>query len=99
MQLVRALLGLLLWPLCVAALWTLLPALGWAQAQGCGLATWENAALSGGFLGWLFLYLAFPPPVRSYILAHELTHALWALALGGRAERIRVNPVHYTHLT
>ena len=91
MRLVRALLGILLWPLCVAVLWTLLTALGWAQAQGCGLATWENAALSGGFLGWLFLYLAFPPPVRSYILAHELTHALWALAMGGRVGRIRVN--------
>lgn len=91
MPFVRALFGLLLWPLCMAVLWTLLTALGWAQAQGSGLATWENAALAGGFLGWLILFLAFPPPMRSYILAHELTHAIWALAMGGRVGRLRVN--------
>ncbi len=91
MKFFRAVLGVLLWPFCVAVLWTLLTALGWAQAQGSGLATWENGALAGGFLGWLVLYLVFPPPTRSYVLAHELTHALWALAMGGRVGRLRVS--------
>ncbi len=91
MRFLRALLGILLWPCCVAVLWTLLTALGWAQAQGGGLATWENAALAGGFLAWMFLFLVFPRPMRSYILAHELTHALWALAMGGCVKRLRLN--------
>jgi len=47
-------------------------------------------ALAGGFLLWLFLYFALPRPVRSYILAHELTHALWASVMGAEVLKLQV---------
>lgn len=44
----------------------------------------------GGFLFWLFVWIALPRPARTYVLAHELTHALWGLAMGARVSRLRV---------
>lgn len=44
----------------------------------------------GGFLVWLILFALFPKPVRTYVLAHELTHALWGLLMGAKVSRLRV---------
>lgn len=44
----------------------------------------------GGFGIWLILFFMFPKPVRTYVLAHELTHALWGLLMGARVSRLRV---------
>jgi len=51
-------------------------------------------ALIGGFLAWTVLFAFFPRPLRSYILAHELTHALWGLLMGASVSRIRVRGNH-----
>jgi len=43
-----------------------------------------------GFVLWLILYMVMPRPMRTYILAHELTHALWAWAFGAKVSDLRV---------
>ena len=46
--------------------------------------------LPTGFALWLLLWALLPRPVRAYVLAHELTHAFWALLLGDRVGAIAV---------
>jgi hypothetical protein len=83
--------GLCLLPLCVAAtrgvallVQSIQPS---ASAQVPAAAWW----LVGGFLLWLFLFFVTPRPVRTYVLAHELTHALWGWIMGARVSRLRVS--------
>ncbi len=45
----------------------------------------------GGFAAWLLLNAIFPRPVRTYVLGHELTHALWGMLMGARVSRLRVS--------
>jgi len=57
---------------------------------------WSNLDLTtywfaGGFVIWLLLFFMLPRPVLSYVLAHELTHALWGLLMGARVSRLRVS--------
>jgi len=51
-------------------------------------------ALVAGSMAWILLFTLFPRPLRSYILAHELTHALWGVMMGARISRIRVKADH-----
>ncbi len=51
-------------------------------------------ALVTGSMAWILLFTIFPRPLRSYILAHELTHALWGVMMGARISRIRVKADH-----
>lgn len=50
----------------------------------------ETIALAGGYALWLALWFFLPRPAKSYILAHELTHALWALLFGAKVSKISV---------
>ncbi len=50
----------------------------------------EGWALPIGFLLWIALFFLLPRPFRTYVLGHELTHALWALMMGGRVGKIKV---------
>lgn len=47
-------------------------------------------AFGAGFLAFFVLILICPTPVRTYVLGHELTHALWGLAFGARVSNIKV---------
>lgn len=49
------------------------------------------AWLLGGFALWIFVFFAMPKPVMTYVLAHELTHALWAFAMGARVSKLKVS--------
>ena len=51
-------------------------------------------ALFAGFLLWIILYYILPRPVRAYILAHELTHALWATVMGADVSDLKINKDH-----
>lgn len=44
-----------------------------------------------GFFLWIFLYFVMPRPIRSYVLAHELTHALWGWLMGARIRKLRIS--------
>ncbi len=54
------------------------------QSLTIGLAFW------GGFGLWLAVFAFLPKTTRTYVLGHELTHALWALMMGARVSGLRV---------
>jgi hypothetical protein len=47
-------------------------------------------AFAGGYLLWLMIFTLLPKPTRTYVLGHELTHALWALLMGARVSGLSV---------
>ncbi len=51
-------------------------------------------ALFAGFIIWIILYYILPRPVRTYIIAHELTHALWATVMGADVFNMKINEDH-----
>lgn len=82
--------GLLLMPFAVALTRTLaMLVLGFGVDSAWGLppAAW---AMAGGFLLWMFIFATLPRPAKTYVLAHELTHALWAWISGARVSKFRV---------
>lgn len=89
MAVIRFFIGLCLIPLCVAAAATIVELLGVITPSESGM-TLAGASTVGGFLAWLLVYFVLPRPVRSYVLAHELTHALWGSLMGARIFKIRV---------
>lgn len=87
----KVLFGIVLLPFCFAASRTL-----WALVAGLQPPSWSRLplamwALAGGFLFWLVVYACLPRMVRTYVLAHELTHALWAWLMGARVSKLRVS--------
>jgi hypothetical protein len=87
----KLLIGLALLPLCAAATHSLADLI-----NQLGLVSWTHvpapvAWLVGGFLFWLLIFLCMTRPIRTYVLAHELTHAFWALLMGARVSRLRVS--------
>lgn len=90
MRLLKLLVGLLLLPFCYALARTvadLVLALRPPSVGDLPLSFW---GLLGGFILWVFIYYALPRPVRSYVLAHELTHALWGALMGARVSDLKV---------
>ncbi len=87
MRFVKFFIGVLLLPICVSVTLSLAaivkPAYGHTTAP-----FW---ALIVGFSLWLFLYFALPRPTRTYVLGHELTHALWAWLMGGGVRKLKVS--------
>ena len=83
--------GILLLPFCVAITRTLVSMLQLIQPlsySSLPLSTW---GLVVGFTLWVFLFFCLPRPTRSYVLAHELTHALWGWVMGARVKRMRIS--------
>jgi hypothetical protein len=61
-----------------------------AATQDIGTMTAQEWALPIGFTLWFIIYMLFPKPWRTYVLAHELTHALWGLMMGARIGKMNV---------
>ena len=82
----NALTGLLLIPVCIALLHTLVHLVHLLHLAGSNnaLLARQLVWLGGGFGFWLILWFTCTRPYRSYILAHELTHALWGVVCGYR---------------
>lgn len=90
MRVFKRILGLFLIPACWAvcrALWALLLDL---QEGPWSLWSWSFHGLWIGLALWLLCYTVMPRPMRTYVFAHELTHALWAWAMGARIKGIKV---------
>ncbi len=81
--------GIALWPLAVSVSISTyrLHRYSHDMALESGLAVW---AIPIGFLLWIIIFFLLPRPFRTYVLGHELTHALWAILMGGRVGRIKV---------
>ena len=76
--------GLCLMPLCISVSLSTLSLIRSLQPASYSETAASSWAFGIGFILWVLLYLLAPRPVRTYVLAHELTHALWALASGER---------------
>ena len=90
MRFLKFILGLLLLPLCWAATRTLIHVVADLAPEGLDDIPVETWWLLGGFSLWLILYLVLPRPFRTYVLAHELTHAFWGYLMGARVSGLRV---------
>ena len=86
-RLLKFFIGLLLIPVCAGFTLTLIALIRPMDTEGpAHLLT----AFLIGFGLWIFLYLCLPRPARSYVLAHELTHAVWASWFGARVLGMKV---------
>ena len=86
----RLLTGLALLPAC----WGVTRAFLDAIEIAAGVDGWmdpEALALIGGILAFVLAWLVLPHPVKTYVLGHELTHALWGLFFGARPSKVRVS--------
>ncbi len=90
MRFLKFLLGLAMLPAAAAVTATFADLLMNLPSSGGGIppGLWWFA---GGFIFWLVLWVGLPRPARTYVLAHELTHAIWGLAWGARVSRLRVH--------
>ena len=85
----KMLIGIALLPACWAAsraIYTLYQT-SVESAVETPFAVW---ALPSGFVLWVAIYFLLPRPFRTYVLGHELTHALWAIMMGGRVGKLKV---------
>ncbi len=86
---VKMWIGLLLWPLAYAAT-VATYTLHQRSVVDTLDAGWGAWALPAGFLLWVLIFFILPRPFRTYVLGHELTHALWALMMGARVGKMKV---------
>ena len=85
----KMLIGLALLPMC----WAVSMAVYSLYQNSINPTTsgFEEWVLPLGFLLWIILFFLLPRPFRTYVLGHELTHAIWALMMGGRVGKIKVD--------
>ena len=90
MRLLKLLLGVLLVPACAAitmTTWRLGKEVSFTSHALADPVLW---AFLGGYALWLVVFAFLPKPMRTYVLGHELTHAIWALMMGARVGGLKV---------
>ncbi len=87
---VRMLLGVALLPVCWGVVRAFFDSIVAAAGDSSGL-TAESIALAGGMAAFALCWMSVPHPVKTYVLGHELTHALWGLLFGAVPSRLRVS--------
>ncbi len=88
-RLLRFIIGLALLPVCIAATLTLLDAINMVSRFNTSF-TLESIALALGYSTWLAIWFLLPRPAKSYVLAHEMTHAICGLLFGADVKRLNV---------
>lgn len=90
MRFLKLFLGILLVPVCGAltmTAWRLALQISFAPHAFDSSALWAFVA---GYALWLAVFAFLPKPMRTYVLGHELTHAIWALMMGARVGGLKV---------
>lgn len=82
----KFIMGILLLPACFGAASALSRVV---SASGDAQTFW--VALIGGAACWLTVFLLLPKPMLVYVFGHELTHALWTWACGGRVKKFKAS--------
>lgn len=82
--------GLALLPVCVSLTRTLVALVAELKPASAAAVPASAWGLLIGFGFWIVLFFTLPRPMRTYVLGHELTHALWALVFGARIGRMKV---------
>lgn len=83
--------GLLLLPLCLALSMTLWRAIVILAQSPTRLPLLHAFAGVSGIVLWAAIWIFLPPMTRTYVLGHELTHALWTMLFGGKASGLKVS--------
>ena len=86
----RMLLGVALLPMCWGVVRAFYDSV-LAAAGDSGGVTAESIALVGDMVAFVLCWMAVPHPVKTYVLGHELTHALWGLVFGAVPSKLRVS--------
>lgn len=87
---VKFIVGLFLLPPAIVLTQTFFTAFARAAIHGQFWLTEEFWFFSLGVVLWLVAFVGLPRPLWLYVFGHELTHALWVLAMGGRVRGFRV---------
>ena len=82
--------GLLLLPLCLTLSMTLWRAIVILAQSPTRLPLLHAFAGVSGIVLWAVIWIFLPPMTRTYVLGHELTHALWTMLFGGKASGLKV---------
>ena len=85
----RLVIGLALLPACWGVTRVFVDAVFTATGREGGFSV-ETVALLAGMAMFALCWMALPHPVRTYVLGHELTHALWGLFFGAQPSDVRV---------
>ena len=91
LRMAKFLIGLLLLPLCTALSMTLWRAIAILAQSPTRLPLLPAFAGVAGIVLWAVVWLFLPPLTRTYVLGHELTHALWTVLFGGKASGLKVS--------
>ena len=91
LRLAKFLAGVLLLPLSAALTLTLGRALAILVQSPTRLPLLHAFAGVAGLVLWAVVWLFLPPLTRTYVLGHELTHALWTVLFGGKASGLTVS--------
>ena len=83
----KLLIGLVLLPLCWAASRALFFLLQSLPVETSGWADW---ALPVGFVVSALAFFLLPQAFRTYVLGHEMTHALWGMLMGAKVGKMKV---------
>ena len=90
MKWLKLFLGILLLPACGGLTLTALRLAGELSFAPHALANSALWAFLAGYVLWLLVFVFLPKPMRTYVLGHELTHAIWALLMGARVGGLKV---------
>ncbi len=85
----RLLTGIALLPACWGVVRAFLDSVYHATSDNS--VSTETIALLGGIAAFTLCWMALAHPVKTYVLGHELTHALWGLLFGARPSDVRVS--------
>ena len=85
----RMFLGVVMLPLCWGIARSFVDAVR-ISAGAEGAFSAEAVSLLGGIAAFALCWAALSHPVKTYVLGHELTHALWGLLFGARPSDVRV---------
>lgn len=87
----RFCIGVLLIPCGFALTRTVVASIGASAALSLTGGARPFLMVAAGVAAAALVFWALPAPVRLYVLAHELTHALWGALLGARISGMRVS--------
>jgi hypothetical protein len=83
---VKLIIAVLLLPACAGAAMAL-----WQVVRATGKADTVWVAMLSGAGCWLAVFFMLPKPMWMYVFGHELTHALWTWAMGGRVKKFKTS--------